>query len=469
MASDLTALATTRRWKHLLTDTERRLVESAARGEWLDLRAGDVDQDAVDRADDLDEVRVIRARVLEVLLLGERDDWPVRHFGVRLRGARIDEMLDLRFGTVAASAVFRECAFTEPVFVVGANLKRLDMSGSRFPGLTADAVDVTGDVFLREVTATGEVRLPGATIGGNLECDGGSFTNPDGSALIVDSARVSGGVFLRDGFAATGHVNLVNATIGRQLGCTKGSFTAPDRPDDKDLNGRAFTAQGAVAGDLVLRGATFDGTADWSGASVGMLIDDADAWPDGCWLGDGFAFRDFTGTASTDVGDRLTWLGQQCGKFRPGPYSHLAAVYRRRGDPEAARRVLIERERRRTGTLSWWRRPFHWLWGTLSAYGYRPWRAVLLLVLLIVVSAAVFYRVDADGQMARVGDSPYVTFEPLVYAADLAVPLVDLRQANDHQPRPLWAERWMSATITLGWFLSLAFVAAVTGIFKPDE
>jgi hypothetical protein len=62
-----------------------------------------------------------------------------------------------------------------------------------------------------------------------------------------------------------------------------------------------------------------------------------------------------------------------------------------------------------------------------------------------------------------------VTFIPWVYAADLAVPLVDLRQAGDYQPRQTWAQSVMWATIVLGWVLSLAFAAAVTGIFKPNE
>lgn len=71
--------------------------------------------------------------------------------------------------------------------------------------------------------------------------------------------------------------------------------------------------------------------------------------------------------------------------------------------------------------------------------------------------------------MADLGRDPRVAFIPPLYAADLAIPLVDLRQAGDYQPRDLWAQWMMWATIGIGWFLSGAFLAAVTGIFKPDE
>ena len=99
--------------------------------------------------------------------------------------------------------------------------------------LSADRIGVIGGVFLREgFSAEGEVRLPGATIGGNLEADGGTFKNlksdknPDstGHALNADGIKVTGSVFLRNGFSAEGEVVLLGATIGSDLDAKGGAF-----------------------------------------------------------------------------------------------------------------------------------------------------------------------------------------------------------------------------------------------------
>jgi hypothetical protein len=197
---------------------------------------------------------------------------------------------------------------------------------------------------------------------------------------------------------------------------------------------------------------------------VGQLTDDVNGWPKG-WDGDGFTFEDFGGGASVDPRQRVHWLESHGGSFRPGPYTHLANVLRKRGDLEAARKVLIAREQQRTAALyPWWRRALHCVWGALSAFGYRPWRAVWLLVTLIAVSGAAFWYAP----MNPVPHSP-LPLRPLLYAADLAIPFVDLRQAAHWQPATGWAQLCMVATIGLGWFFSGAFLAAVTGLFKPDQ
>ena len=65
-----------------------------------------------------------------------------------------------------------------------------------------------GSVFLRDgFKAEGQVRLLGATIGGNLDCGKGQFTKAEGNALHADGVRVEGSVFLRDCFKAEGQVS----------------------------------------------------------------------------------------------------------------------------------------------------------------------------------------------------------------------------------------------------------------------
>lgn len=506
MTTDLTDLATTRWWKRQLTHAERRLVEHTARGETLDLRADNPDPNTVERARKWDDGRVIRARVLEVLALGERDDWPVRSRGIRLRGAHICDHLNLDFGTVPQALIFENCVFDEPITMRYAKLKALAMTGTRVPGLDAEGVDVSGYIFLKDgFVATGEVRLLGARIGQNINCEGAEFSNPSAYALNADGLDVTGALFLRYGFTALGEVRLLGARIGGTLECSRGSFTNvcgyAFNADRINVTGTVYLDDGFKAtGEVRLPGAHIDsqlscrggsfirpgGTAlngrglhvaeewlftpksvcgeiDVRGADVNLLVDNAEAWPDG-WEGDGLKYQDFSRNAPTDIKTRMDWLARQGGTFRPGPYSHLAAVYRRRGDPEAARKVLVQRERRRTHELSGWRRQLYRGWGVVSAYGYQPSRAIAALLALIMLGGVVF----TVAPMERLVNAP-LPFLSGLYAIELAIPLINLGLAADWQPTAGWAVGWMWFTIAVGWFLSGAFLAAITGIFKPDE
>jgi hypothetical protein len=95
------------------------------------------------------------------------------------------------------------------------------LDGSRIKELRADGLTVERELFLRKgFWAEGEVRLLGATVGGNFECDGGRF----GGVLFADGARIQDGVFLRKGFKAEGGVRLLGATIGLGLDCHAAVF-----------------------------------------------------------------------------------------------------------------------------------------------------------------------------------------------------------------------------------------------------
>ena len=113
------------------------------------------------------------------------------------------------------------------------------------------------------------VRLTGASIGNNLECDGARLQNDSGPALHADRLRVGGGMFLRGGFAATaagdfGAVRLIGAHIG-QLDCTEVRL--------HNDSGSVLDADGLhVDGNMFLSGALSgggDGTAlDLTGVGV---------------------------------------------------------------------------------------------------------------------------------------------------------------------------------------------------------
>src|SRR5207247_10869695 len=87
---------------------------------------------------------------------------------------------------------------------------RAELSNDSGPALHADSLQVGQDMYLREgFTAAGSgdlgaVRLPGARIGGRFDCTRAELRNDSGPALHADSLRVDRGVFLRHRFNAAG-------------------------------------------------------------------------------------------------------------------------------------------------------------------------------------------------------------------------------------------------------------------------
>ncbi|VAW05356.1 hypothetical protein MNBD_ALPHA07-485, partial [hydrothermal vent metagenome] len=104
--------------------------------------------------------------------------------GAQLQGAYVSGKLDLSFATAKGMTRLINCRFDEDVVALQARFEFLNLSGSHLPGLNAQGATVTGNVFLRGgFTAEGEVSLSGAQIGGQLNCDGGHFSNANGDAL----------------------------------------------------------------------------------------------------------------------------------------------------------------------------------------------------------------------------------------------------------------------------------------------
>ena len=92
-------------------------------------------------------------------------------------------------------------------------------------------------------------------------------------------------------------------------------------------------------------------------------------------------------------------------------------------------------------------------------FGYRPSRAFLWLVSLLVAGSFYF----AVNRPVPLDPAHHPPFEPILYAASLLIPLVNLGQANTWQLTG--AGQWVSAILTgLGWIFATAAVAGVTRV-----
>ena len=298
--------------------------------------------------------------------------------------------------------------------------RQLDCDGARLrndsgPALIADGLQVGQGMFLRGgFTATGAgddgaVRLPGAHIGGSLDCTGASLRNDSGPALTADGLQVGQDMFLR------------RVHRHRQRRRWRGP---PDRrPHRRQLDcrgelrndsGPALAADGLqVDQDMYLRGgftATGGGddvAVDLTGARVGgtLSFDPARlehaADPHRRLAVDGLTYAGVPEQISAR--DWLDLLRDGTPGYAAQPYQQLAAGYRALGDERQARKILMAQ---RDDELA--RADTRWperLWGRITkvtlGYGYQPWRALLFLAAVVVVSCVLAVVLGAHGALAQ--------------------------------------------------------------------
>ena len=265
-ASDLLQLANEKFGE--LTEAEEKLFRDTVNGQIADYSTGDETANDTANASEWATNRVLRASRIAWLCTDKRASKFVTHRGLEINGARIDEQFDLSHANVSFPLHFERCKFRAEIYLLHARIAALYMSGTHTGQIFADGLKVDGHLNLRNgFRAEGEVRLLGATIGGDLDSEKGQFINEGGKALYADGLKVEGCVFLQNGFRAKGEVRLVGATVGGDLDCQNAEFI---NEDGIALNGDRLNVKGSIflrknfraVGKISLIGATAGGDLD---------------------------------------------------------------------------------------------------------------------------------------------------------------------------------------------------------------
>jgi hypothetical protein len=164
------------------------------------------------------------------------------------------------------------------VVLVGASIDgHLDLTGATVfaPDLSGRAIFGDGltasDVLLRHgFSARGEVRLANAVVRGQLDCTDAHFLNSKGFSLNLDGVSVERAIFFVSspkgaGFRSEGELRLPGARIGGLLGCLNGKFLNP--------SGKALLADGVRVGSQAVLKSEFEGEVRLSSASVHGNVD----------------------------------------------------------------------------------------------------------------------------------------------------------------------------------------------------
>ena len=351
------------------------------------------------------------------------------------------------------------CALGE-VRLLGASIGgKLDCAGGRFENpdnngkkyaLNAEQVSTGGHVYLNKdkehggdkpFVARGRVRFANADISGNFNCKGGQFLHSgEHSTIAAGGLRSRGAVFLSEGFFAKGEVALHVSRIG--------NFVCKEcNPTSKGVINLASTK--AVAVD-----------------------DDKKSWELFEFVLDDFTYDAFFGANTPKDGSRCDWLAKRPKEmpskdgepvkvlFSSLPYEQAAKVLFGMGHARDAREVLLEKERLQTkdSRTPWHHKIGRRLWDEFAGYGYRLRRTVGWSLAAVVVGWGVFSHASDMGdivphqpailasdeyQQARQGGfaemesvrekfSEYPEFNPLVFSADVFIPLFALHQ------EPFW-------------------------------
>tara|TARA_R110001592_G_scaffold6534_3_gene35089 strand:+ start:1165 stop:2790 length:1626 start_codon:yes stop_codon:yes gene_type:complete len=410
------------------TRAERLLADCVLSGEIADVSDFKVDAD-----------KNVRATFLRGLCLNA-EQRNIDPRGIQLVGARITGTLDLEGAVLDRPLLLIACIFIERLTFRGAKIKSLVFGACTLPGISADRLSVEGWLSFKDTTVTGETRVPGVRVTGDMNCDKATFTNKGGKAVFADGMEV-GGLLSFNGATVVGETRIQGAKIIGPIECSKATFTNPD--------GRAFNADGAtVGGDLFFRGAALVGETGLLGASIAGDVDcsyatftsesgrgfcaddlkvggrlifrelkapvvgemslnhasvnslfaDGSGWPNPGLLDlDGFRYRALGAYHPWTI--LLGWIERQSLRgFTPQPYEQAMKVYREAGHIADAREMGIAKMEayRKYGDLSPAERVWLWIAGPLIKYGYKPWRALYCALGVFALSVFVFaYAFDA--------------------------------------------------------------------------
>ncbi|MEU8004494.1 hypothetical protein AB0B66_25330 [Catellatospora sp. NPDC049111] len=380
----------------------------------------------------------------------------------------------------------------------------IELSGARIanPGEVAFGgfgIRVSGSLTAgADTELAGTVDLQGADIRGGLHLAGLSVTDPgpDGS-LHLFRAAVGGGVELT-GARLSGDFRLRYARITAGLHFVDGSVDGRVDADNLVLTGDFDLTDTALTGEVTLRGARVEDTVDLERtrfgstggvslqadgltcfqlglmchtppgdvhlghATVEVLCDTAQAWPDGPGrphLTD-FTYRRLR--QDVPMAARLDLLARATPSGQPQPYEQLAAVFRSAGREREAQRVLREKLRRESRSGGLVRRAWGRVQDLTIGYGYLPARAAVIFAALLAAGTA--YFAAAADCVGRAGPCPvqpgqHPHWDPFLYTLDLLIPLVDLGHEKAWDVTGI--DKVVMVTLLLsGWIFATTIIAA---------
>ena len=354
-------------------------------------------------------------------------------------------------------------------------------------GLQGDAISgqnlvVGGDVQLHGVFAQGCVWLYGAEFSGVFDVNASTLIGDvpqargrSRAALIATDMRVGDSILAGHGLTAVGYISMQRSVVARDLGFVDATVRAA--PLDPEHWRRCIDLGWAkVGGTLIFEDNTFDGAIRLAHAHAAILHDRQGGYAGATELVmDGFRFdslqyadlREHNDIPENCVLTRRAWL-KRMRDFQPQPYANLARALVSQGQTDAALDILmlkrdeeLEQYRGAISRMKLFSRVARWpvyaaskLFRWCFGYGLKPSNAVVTLIAAFLFGWAFFSYANLRGGMivdqlpvssavrgTEIGAALTATgiaddvpcgqsIRPSLYAIDVFIPLVDLRQES---------------------------------------
>ncbi|MEU6878628.1 membrane-associated oxidoreductase [Streptomyces sp. NPDC046712] len=476
-----------------LTPAETRVWRAFPRGESVDFRIGENEDPATGTTWGAE--RTVRASVLRALLLkAPREDGEIA--ALKITGARITGVLDLKYATIDAAVRLSHCRFDSVPDLYGAQLRQLNLSKSDLPGMNSATLRVEGVLRMTDCRVRGPVRLGGAQISGALFMERAQFIAPDDSEPVLQLNQAAIGDDLwAPGMCAQGQVRLTGASVTGRINIQDAEFDHPAGTalDAQNLtvgahvrarcvraqgrielrgariSGRldllharlshpgdtALRASSCVIGELWLRGGErIEGALNLRRSHIEILTLEPEMLPEQVYLSN----LTYTVLTPHEPADRrLPMLERDGDRYEPHGYEQLMAAYRHVGDDDAARLVQLAKQRRRRATLTWYGRLWGYIQDATVGYGFRPLRAAVWLLSLMAIGSVAFGL--EPPRPVKPDEAP--DFNPVFYTLDLLLPVINFGQESAFAPDG--GHQWLSyALIITGWILATTIAAGVT-------
>jgi hypothetical protein len=410
--------------------------------------------------------------------------------GTKLPGPYAYRALHLDGTEIGGGIDARNARLAGQVRLVDVNARgSVVLDGSVLSNRNGDVVEgrrftTGGNLDARGVVVFGSILLPEASIGANLDLRFSRLVNPgryrrDQSqkpSVDLRVAHIGRDLVCARGekqpFSAHGEIRIRRAEIGRQTnfqGAELGSR----------LSETAINAYGLITQELRVDVAVAPrGHVNLRHARCATLADNDKFWDASGHI----SLHDFRYDALAEpieldddvqVKHRLKLLRNAMGDiYRPGPYDQFATMLRNNGNEEHASTVLIDKQRWRYAALADGYRVlgfpvmlWSWLQRWMVGYGYRPMRALLWLLALLIVGT-VWFSLQPMPVEANTDD--HLVWNPVLYTIDQLVPIVDFGHKNR------WhfdgASQWITAgLVASGWILATTVAAGITRMLRRSS
>jgi hypothetical protein len=406
--------------------------------------------------------RKLSAHFLEDLLTGAQPDVTLHRHGVRIKGAIIDEPIDLENAQISCEVRFDYCQFNKSVTFARATFAAgLAFSFSKFKEYaTFGGMKVRGSASFGGVVFDGQVNFLGADIAGNFYAISAKFQSKE--AAIFNRMKVGGNATC-EAASFEGQTPFGEADIAGDFLVEEAKF--------QNRKKIAYFTRMKVGGGASFKGASFEGGIDLRYAEFASLDVSGASWPKvpAQFQMQGMSYKAILAAPKEPKSHEELLKVVSKAAYSGDVYSRLEEFFSRQGYRADADEAFIAgkvRERKEYFLSGDWLRWLSsWMLDLLVGYGRQPWRAGIPCAALVALGCVLFSPKKMEPQQPE--NTPRV-YSRFWYSLGLFLPFVDLQSNKVWKPKAdqTFLRNYMRVHILLGWILVPLVLAAVTGLIK---